>query len=184
VDLHAALDVATAGFARTLALVRHNQWESPTPNPGWDVRDLVNHVVGGNLRYVLLLAGGPTEEVEALRGLDHLADDPYAGFQATAAEVSTAFAEPGALDRVVRHRMGDRLGFELLVMRVTEHALHGWDLARAIGQDDAIDSVVVEALLAEIDGDPTSRAWAGFAPMLGADDLTGAARLLALTGRE
>ncbi|HEX3707707.1 MAG TPA: TIGR03086 family metal-binding protein [Mycobacteriales bacterium] len=182
-DLHAALDVATAGFARTLALVKPEQWESATPNQGWSVRDLVNHVVGGNRRYVLLLAGAPTAEVEALRDVDHLTDDPYADFLSTAAEVSTAFAEPGVLDRVAHHGRGDRSGAELLVMRVSEHALHGWDLARAIGQDDRIDPPVVDVLLAAIDADPTSPAWAAFTPLPGADDLIGAMRLLALTGR-
>ena len=68
-------------------------------------------------------------------------------------------------------------------MRVSEQALHGWDLARAIGQDDRIDPPVVDALLAAIDADPTSRAWSGFTPRAGAERLAGAARLLALTGR-
>jgi uncharacterized protein (TIGR03086 family) len=183
VDAFGAFDVASAAFARTLALVRPEQWDAPTPNPGWSVRDLANHVVGGNQRYLLLLSGAATSEVEALRDLDHLGDDPGARFRRTAAEVATAFAKRGALERVVHHRRGDRYGAELLMMRITEHALHGWDLARAIGQDDSIDFPVVETLLAAIDADPTSVERAGFTSMAGAAGMLGVARLLALTGR-
>jgi uncharacterized protein (TIGR03086 family) len=149
--MHNALDAATAGFARTLTLVQPDQWDVPTPNPGWSVRDLVNHVVGGNRRYVVLLTGAPTEQAEALRDLDHLSASPYDDFVATAAEVALAFRQPGALAQITHHRRGDRLGSELLVMRINENALHGWDLARAIGQDDRIDPVVVDALLAAVD---------------------------------
>jgi hypothetical protein len=68
-------------------------------NPGWTVRDLVNHVVGGNRRYVLLLTGAPTAEVEALRDLEHLGTDPLAAFTLTSAEMVTAFHQPGAMTR-------------------------------------------------------------------------------------
>jgi len=182
-DAFAALDVATAGFARTLSLVTDDAWDRPSPDPGWSVRNLVNHVVGGNRRYVLLLAGAPTSEVEALRDIDHLSAEPRRDFIVTAAEVAAAFRQPGALERVVHHRHGDRYGAELLVMRIGEHALHGWDLARAIGADEALDPPVVEVMLAAIDADPTSVARAGFTPLPGAERLSGAARLLALTGR-
>lgn len=182
-DALSALDVASAAFGSTLRQVQPEHWQLPSPNPGWSVRDLVNHVVGGNRRYVLLLAGAPTVEVEELRALDHLGDDPVAEFTTTAAEVAATFRAPGALEAVVHHRLGDRYGAELLVMRIGEHALHGWDLARAIGAEDTIDPPVVEVMLAAIEADPTSPARAGFVSLPGAAKLHGAARLLALSGR-
>jgi uncharacterized protein (TIGR03086 family) len=184
VDALSALDVATAAFASTLRQVGDEVWDRPTPNPGWSVRDLVNHVVGGNRRYVLLLSGAPTAEVEKLRDLDHLGSDPVAAFTSTAAAAAAAFRAPGVLEVVVHHRLGDRYGAELLVMRIGEHALHGWDLARSIGADDTIDPPVVEVMLAAIEADPTSPARADFASLPEAASLTGAARLLALSGRE
>lgn len=182
-DGFGALDVATAAFSRTLRSVPDNGWTAATPNPGWSVRDLVNHVVGGNRRYVLLLSGASTDEVEALRDLDHLSDDPVTDFLSTAAEVTAAFCRPGALDRVVHHRKGDRTGSDLLVMRVMEHALHGWDLAQAINSDDTIDPPVAEFLLASIGSDPAWLAEVGYVSLAGSDALTGSDRLLALTGR-
>lgn len=182
-DPFEALDVATAGFADALSHVQPDQWRLPSPNPGWSVHDVVNHVVGGNRRYVLLLAGAATEDVEALRDLDHLGDAPRAAFAKTAAEVSAAFREPGALTRVVHHRWGDRSGLQLLYMRISEHALHGWDLARAIGADETIDAGVTEVLLAAFDDDPGLINPGAYATDRGVDASTNAVRLLALTGR-
>ena len=59
---------------------------------------------------------------------------------------AAAFAEPGALDRIVAHPAMEMPGSQLLGFRIGEYGLHGWDLARAIGADDAIDPVVVQAL--------------------------------------
>ena len=41
----------------TVAGVKADQWAAPTPNEGWDVRALVNHIVSGNLWVVELVAG-------------------------------------------------------------------------------------------------------------------------------
>jgi uncharacterized protein (TIGR03086 family) len=183
VDLFEALDRATVGFAHTLSQVRDDQWTAPTPNPGWSVRDLINHVVGGNRRYVVLLTGAPTVEVEALRDLDHLGSDPMQAFVETSAEVTAAFQAPGAMTQIVHHRLGDRTGEELLVMRVIEHALHGWDLARAIGADDHLDSDVAETLLASFEADPTMLSRTSFAPRTPPADADPQRRLLSLTGR-
>jgi uncharacterized protein (TIGR03086 family) len=182
-DLFEALDRSTAGFARTLSQVRDDQWTAPTPNPGWSVRDLVNHVVGGNRRYIVLLTGAPTVDVEALRDLDHLSSDPTRAFCETAAAVAVAFQAPGAMTQIVHHRLGDRTGEELLVMRVIEHALHGWDLAHAIGDDDDLDSDVAETVLAAFAADPRMLSRTSFAPRTPPADADPQRRLLSLTGR-
>jgi uncharacterized protein (TIGR03086 family) len=184
VDQFAALDRATAGFAAVLALVGNDQWGKPSINPGWSVRDLVNHVVGGNRRYVALLSGAPTTEVELLRDLDHLGSDPAAAFAGTSAEMIASFNRPGALDVTVHHRKGDRTGADLLTMRIMEHALHGWDLARSIGADDRIDPDVVTALLTALNADPTLLSRSGYQPVSPpAHDLAPQTQLLTLTGR-
>jgi uncharacterized protein (TIGR03086 family) len=103
------------------------------------VRALVNHVIGGNRRYVMLLHGATADEVDATRTRDHLGDDPVAVFAATAADMVRAFHEDGALARVAHHPIGDKTGAELLGMRVYDLVVHAWDLARGIGTDEALD---------------------------------------------
>jgi uncharacterized protein (TIGR03086 family) len=183
-DGYDALDRATAGFRSGLVAVTDDDWDVATPNPGWTVRDLVNHVVGGNRRYVLLLGGAATAEVERLRDVDHLGSDPVGAFDRTSAAVMAVFREPGALQRTVHHRKGDRTGDELLTMRILEHALHGWDLATAIGADTRIAPSVVSVLLDRVTPDLLARSGYPPAPEAAAEpDASPQQRLLDLTGR-
>jgi uncharacterized protein (TIGR03086 family) len=182
-DRYAALDRSTARFAELLAVVREDQWQLPSPNPGWSVRDLVNHVVGGNQRYIVLLSGAPTAEVEAFRDLDHLGDDPLLAFADTSAAMIEAFHRPGALETTVHHRLGDRSGAELLVMRVIEHTVHGWDLAVAIGVDSQLDPAVAATVLGAFDSDPTMLDRTSFLPVDLPADLDPEHRLLMIAGR-
>ena len=180
-----ALRTANAGFERRLRLVRRDDWERPTPCEEWDVRALVNHVVGANGRYVLLLKGASAMEVDATRGADHLGDDPLASCLATAAELTDAFREEGALARTVHHPAGYRTGAELLGMRVLDVAVHCWDLARAIDADETLDADVVEFVLAVAPRIEASRQHGAFAPPVGeiASDKSPQDRLLHLVGR-
>jgi len=123
--------------------VQADQWERPTPCAEWDVRALVNHVVGANVRYQLLLRGAPLADVEATRALDHLGDDALAAFETTAGEMVACFRDETVLDRSFRHAAGERTGRELLVMRIFDIGVHTWDLAVAIGADACIDPAVI-----------------------------------------
>jgi uncharacterized protein (TIGR03086 family) len=157
------LVLANDEFARRLRLVGPDDWRRPTPCSEWDVRALVNHVVGANVRYELLSHGAPTEQVEATRTVDHLGDAALASFVATADRVVACFREDGALQRIAHHATGDRTGRELLSMRILDAAIHGWDLARAIGADETLDDDVVAFLLAysaDLDLGPQQRAFA------------------------
>ena len=184
----AALDLlsrADDGFAQRLALVRPGQWAAQTPCTEWDVGALVNHVVGANRRYTMLLHGATTDEAEATRAADHLGDDPVASFAATAAELKAAFGEPGAMARTAYHRAGERTGGQLLGMRVLDIAVHTWDLARAIGADESLDPDVVTFALTLQDTFDAGRQRGAFAPPPGKTpaDSSAQARLLYLSGR-
>lgn len=145
-DLLEQLERSILEFGARLRLVRPEHWNLPTPCTEWDVRQLVNHVLGGAVRYTMLLHGATAEEVGATRTLDHIGEDPLRSFDHKAREVATAFRETGALSRTVHHPAGDRTGEELLEMRIAEFAVHAWDLARAIGADERLDPALAEAM--------------------------------------
>ena len=145
-DAPDALSTARTEFRSRLADVTADDWARQTPCPDWDVRALVNHVIGGNRRYVMLLHGASADEVNATRVLDHLGTDPVDAFEATADEVEAAFREPGALVAVVKHPAGDRTGEVLLEMRIVDFAVHAWDLACAIGARGDLDADLVRFL--------------------------------------
>lgn len=138
---------AIEGFASRLSQVSDGDWSLPTPCTEWDVQALVNHVVGANVRYEMILRAVSLEEVEATRTVDHLGDAPLESFKTTADAVLRAFARPDVLDRTFRHVTGERTGRQLLVMRTYDIGVHTWDLAVAIGGDRQIDDAVVEVAL-------------------------------------
>ena len=185
----AALDLlirANDGFINRLALVQAHQWLAPTPCSAWDVRALVNHVVGANRRYTMLLHGATAEDVDATRAADHLGQDPVASFVATADELNATLREPGALARTTQHPAGERTGLELLATRVLDVAVHTWDLARAIGADESLDSDVVAFALTLRDTFEAGREFGSFArpPAESLTDFSAQARLLHLLGRQ
>jgi uncharacterized protein (TIGR03086 family) len=145
--------LASEGFAARLRLVGAHEWQAPTPCTDWDVRTLVNHVTRGNLNYVRLRRGAAAAEFVRMRDADALGENPVSAFDASARECASAYREPGALDVVVDHPLGAVTGRQALAVRTTDTVIHTWDLARAIGADDALKPTLVswiDAYLYEI----------------------------------
>jgi uncharacterized protein (TIGR03086 family) len=136
-----ALDRAAQGFAARLAQVGDDQWDGPTPCAEWTVRDLVAHAVGGCLVAPHLLAGKTLDEARA--AVSPPEGDLGDAFGPAAAGQAAAFAAPGALEAIVHHPAGDMPGADYLGLRISDLAIHTWDLARAIGADEALDPELV-----------------------------------------
>jgi uncharacterized protein (TIGR03086 family) len=146
------LERAAADFEVRLRQVRDDQWSLPTPCSEWTVRELANHVVNGGRMASRLLDGATAAEVVASFDPDALGDDPVAAFEDSSAAEAGAFAEPGALDRIVHHPgAGDVPGAMLLGFRTGDNLLHAWDLARACGLDETLDADAVAATWAALE---------------------------------
>ncbi len=89
-----ALDTACTYCRLRLAAVRASDFSLPTPCTEWTVRDLLNHLLGGQRRHLMLLNGASTAMAEASRHDDHLSGDPVASFDAAHAELKRAFTAP------------------------------------------------------------------------------------------
>jgi uncharacterized protein (TIGR03086 family) len=74
-----------------------------------------------------------------------LGDDPAAAHRETARAPAEAWRQPGRLDRTDRLPFGELPDEAAVGMHLVETVLHGWDLARATGQDPGFDPGVVEA---------------------------------------
>ncbi|MET7300750.1 TIGR03086 family metal-binding protein [Embleya sp. NPDC005575] len=130
-------------FERRLHMVRPEQWTWPTPCSEWNVRQLVNHMTRGNVGYVQLLHGGAGADFIRLRDEDALGADPVAAYIRSVRECAAAFGQPGALERVLDYPLGRVSGQQAIAVRTTDSVIHTWDLARAIGVDDALDAGLV-----------------------------------------
>jgi uncharacterized protein (TIGR03086 family) len=133
-------------FLRHVRQVGPKQWKLPTPCTAWDVRSLVNHVVTWNLVVSELMAGKTPAEIGAMFSQDALSENPAGAAEASVGRALDAFAEPSSLERIVHHPVGDLPGTYVIMMRIFDNTLHGWDLARAIGADERIDPDLADAV--------------------------------------
>jgi len=128
-----------------ISAVPEDRWSFPTPCTGWSVRDLVRHLIAGNVKYTGIALGddftpgAPDVEIGA---------DAAATYRRTLAEMLEGWRQPGALAREIGLPREQRGPAEVAAwIHLTETIGHGWDLARATQQDPRFDDDVVVACL-------------------------------------
>ena len=103
-DVVGLYEKAAAGTRAYLASVRVDQWENATPCDEWNVRQLVNHIVGGVRNTKVLLEGG---ESQSSVGVDLLGDNPLGAFDDALDGALAAIRADGALKQTVHARYGE-----------------------------------------------------------------------------
>ncbi len=144
-DICAAHRDALASTRRYVAGMKPDQLSAPTPNEGWDVAELLGHVIYGNRWVAPLVAGKTIADVgDSLEG-NQLGVDPVASYDASASEAAAAFEAPGALAVPCAVSYGPVPAAVYAGHRFVDVLIHGWDLAVATGQDATLDPALVEA---------------------------------------
>lgn len=173
-------------FGARVRAVSADQWTLPTPNADWDVRALVGHVLNENQWVPPLLEGLTIAEVGDRFEGDQLGDDPYSAWTDVVVAAFASCQPDDVAGRVVHVSFGDITGEDYLAQVTTDHVIHTWDLARAIGGDEHLDPELVDFAYGYIA--PQAELWreaGAFGPAVkapvGADRQT---ELLALTGRD
>ncbi len=135
---------AVGEFDHTVQADGDDQWHDPTPCTEWDVHDLTNLVVN-ELRWVPpLLEGKTIEQVGDRFEGDLLGNDPQAAAREAGREAVEAVAQPGVTEQTVHLSFGDARGREYLSQVTSDVTIHTWDLARAIGADEALAPGLVQ----------------------------------------
>ncbi|HST48688.1 TIGR03086 family metal-binding protein [Jatrophihabitans sp.] len=182
-----AMDVT----ARLVPLVTTEHWHRPTPCEGWQVHDLLAHILGQYHGFALAASGYPTS-LKDFRPRPVRVENLVADYTAAADRVNTAFTEPGVLERqfhLPEIRDGGSfpataaIGFHLV-----DEVVHAWDLAKSIGTTVDFDAEVEKVALAvavRVPDDPASRGpGSAFAPGYRPDpELPVLDRIVALLGR-
>jgi uncharacterized protein (TIGR03086 family) len=161
-------------FASLVAGTAPERWSRPSPCEGWLARDVVVHVVDFSAQVLRETAGVPDPPVFA----DF--DDPVAAFGAARAAVERVLDDPDTPPDVTGYLDG-ALSIDL--------PQHGWDLARATGQDATIDPAELELLWDSLSRHPDVWEWQrdnGWyaAPVPVPDDAPLQDRVLGLLGRD
>lgn len=136
---------ALEAFSQVPARVGPEQYGGPTPCAEWTVRDLVDHVVGGNNRTA---AGHPGKSGDE-PGTNGVPEgmDPRQAFAESAQRVQAAFAAPDGLTRTFDLGFAQLPGSAYIGMRTNDVLVHAWDLARATGQPTDLDAEVAQMCL-------------------------------------
>jgi uncharacterized protein (TIGR03086 family) len=176
---------ALADFGSRVRAVPADRWEAPTPCQEWTVRDLVNHLVGEHLWAAHLLRGESLEEVGDRYDGDLLGEDPVAAWSAAEASSSAAWKGLVSLDQPVTVSAGQTSAQAYAEEMLLDLVVHGWDLARGAGQDEAMDRAALAHLLAFVSSNADSWKDTGmFAPPVPTASADPQERLLALLGRD
>jgi len=151
-ELDTALDQSVALWVT--ALTRTGDLDVPSRLPGWSVRDLVDHLNGGGLRYRLLVEGHSSDSppMVASRTADFCEPTPLARFHQEDDALRSAFAavDPGVM---VDHRVAPRSARSLMVLRCFELALHSADLAGSLDpMSDELATYLVDQVPTELAG--------------------------------
>jgi uncharacterized protein (TIGR03086 family) len=130
---------------RYVAGIRDDQWHDATPCTEWDVRELMRHVVYEIAWIEDMFAGQTVEEVGDRYDGDILGSDPLAAYDAAHRSAKAAVEAPGAMDTICHLRRRDVTGAAYAANMLIDVFIHGWDIAKATGQDTTLDPELVEA---------------------------------------
>ncbi|GAA3473620.1 TIGR03086 family metal-binding protein [Nonomuraea roseola] len=125
-------------FERKVVAVRPDQWANPSPCEKWTARQVVRHIL--DMHAVMLRPLG-----RSLSPAPSVDEDPLAAFRAARADVEAILDDPALAGQECDTPSGRVTAEQHIDQVVSEDLpLHGWDLARATGQDDTIDPEDVE----------------------------------------
>jgi uncharacterized protein (TIGR03086 family) len=151
-----ALENAVVATEKVVAGVSPDQLGAPTPCSDWDVRALLNHLVATLREFDARFHERElSDDLGAPGGLpakDLLGDDPLTAYRDAAEALLDSVRPAGALERKYPTPVGELPGSLLAEAAVLDVVVHGWDLARATGQDTGIDPPLAEHALAFAQG--------------------------------
>lgn len=134
--------VAMAGFAEVVGGLSDADLDAASMCDGWTVRDVVEHIIGGDRFASFVLDGGSLHDaIVAVMGVDHLGDDMVASLADASAGARAGFAKP--LDRTVEHPVGTIPARRFISFRVLDQLGHTWDIAQALGRPVPLDPEAV-----------------------------------------
>ena len=158
----------------------------PSPCQGWRLGELLCHMIDQHRGFAAAAQGHPAVP-QWWEGAT-LGERPYETYKEAADAVTAAFADPQLYDRnLAIYGYGVIPAKATLHMHAVDYLAHGWDVAKTIGVDAALDEALCAHGLgialrwpesAFVKGDP----FGAHVPV--ADDATACQKLMAYLGRD
>lgn len=146
-EMLALHDGALADTGRLVDRAARGDLGIATPCQGWNLADLLSHLIGQNRGFAAAVATGDAEQV-AYTGPDVTPANAGAEWRASAEALRAAF---GAADESATVHLVE-FGIEVtaaaaLSMQLLDTAVHAWDVATALGDTYRPDDAVTELVL-------------------------------------
>jgi len=185
-NLSAEMAAASAEAALVVGNVPPHALDTPTPCGDWDLRTLLNHTILWTSYSAERRAHGESV-AEELMNKDFTADPGFReDYARQIGKAVTAWSAPQAWEGKL-NVMGDATpAADVGAMLLMETALHGWDVARATGQEFRTDEQTATALEDIVQAQAELfRKYQGFADAVEPPpDATDFERALTLSGRD
>lgn len=124
----------------------------PTPCTEWDVRGLIEHMIGVVQSFATAFGGGALTPPTAQSTAGLAGDNPATAYRQAADALMQALGKPGALDQSVRLPFGEMPGNQAINIVIGDQSIHTWDLAKALGKPFTIDDDLATGILAMMHG--------------------------------
>ena len=134
---------------RVVDLVQPDDLGKLTTCTDWNVRALLNHMIGV-LDALEAPARGEAMKFNPQDEADFIGGDPAAAFSKGVSEFMAAWKAPGATNRVVTTMFGEQPAEFYLGLATADMLLHGWDLATSIGADFSMDEEAASEVLSNM----------------------------------
>jgi uncharacterized protein (TIGR03086 family) len=129
--------------------VKPEQLNSSTPCSEWNVKALIDHLVGGAGFFAASLEGTEPQPPSFSAGAQ-------AAYDEMTGKVLAAASKPGTLDKSYKTPFGEMPGSAFMFGAFMDTVIHGWDLAKATGQDTSMNeghvAVISGAFAPQMDG--------------------------------
>ena len=137
-DLTSALDTS---YSQTAGLVAHlgdGDLAAPSPCAGWDVRALLNHLLGTTWMFTMVNRGQAASSPGDIIGAD-----PLLAVTTAAKQNVASWGRPGGFEGERSYPFGTFPAQGAAMINLGEVVVHNWDLARSTGQVLTIDPGLV-----------------------------------------
>ena len=140
----APLQAAIESTRAELAAVGPEHLDAPTPCESWNVRDLINHLIGAQHFFLAVVEGtAPSGEHH-----DFASGDYVSAFDDISGQLVEAFAAEGTMDKILTAPFGQLPGRAFIGFAVNDTFVHGWDLAKSTGRSTDIAPELAAGVLA------------------------------------
>jgi len=180
------LERAQAWTGAIVAGVHKEDLHEPTPCAEWDVAKLLDHLIADIDTFNRVASGEPLDLVTSITPEENegrAAPDAAAAFDQVVKRARELWSAPGALERIYKTSRSELPGAGIFNIFLIELLVHGWDIAKATGQQREMPADLAEAELAFTTKMMKDKRMGFAEPVLAPEDASATDRLVAFLGR-